>query len=331
MENMFLQYHDLARDAGVLVLHACAFDSVPADLGFLFTMRQFASVQNCNTIESFLTVDTGSGGIVGAGHYTTYECAVHGMGDVHSLRSIRHAVETKYAPPKILHKADKMERESRVAWDERVRNYIIPFMGADASVVRSTARAIAMQEARGTTDKEKEGMVWPQYAAYACIGDSFTSVAGATIFGGMFAALSSFDYGRGILLAHPEVFTAGVFSHDGPTQAQLDETKFTMKFLANGFVEDPSSQLMDTVLLETSVSGPEPGYVATPIIFIELAMCLLEEFGADKLNTKQQRCMPEGGVFTPGAAYFHSETIYDRLNAAGIVFKVDGSLVREVV
>jgi hypothetical protein len=327
MEDMFLKYHDLAQAAGVLVLHACAFDSVPADLGFLFTMRQFKGEQDCSTIESFLTVDTGSGGIVGAGHYTTYECAVHGMGDVASLRKIRSAAQEKYKAPKIMHKEGRLERESAVAWDERVNNYIIPFMGADASVVRSTARAMAMQrQAEGSPEIGAGGMFWPQYGAYACIGDSVTSVASATVFGGMFATLASFDYGREILLAHPEIFTAGVFSHEGPTQAQLDETTFCMKFLAKGYLEDPKTLMMDKHLLETSVSGPEPGYVATPRIFIVLALNLLEEFG--KTNTKQHLCMPKGGVFTPGAAYFHSETIFDKLNEAGIVFKLDGTLIR---
>ena len=40
MESCFLKYNKLATDFGVLIIHACAFDSVPADLGVLFTSRQ---------------------------------------------------------------------------------------------------------------------------------------------------------------------------------------------------------------------------------------------------------------------------------------------------
>ena len=33
MENIFVKYHEKAKNAHVLVIHAAAFDSVPADLG----------------------------------------------------------------------------------------------------------------------------------------------------------------------------------------------------------------------------------------------------------------------------------------------------------
>jgi short subunit dehydrogenase-like uncharacterized protein len=33
------RYHEAATEANVLVLHACAFDSVPADLGVVFCMQ----------------------------------------------------------------------------------------------------------------------------------------------------------------------------------------------------------------------------------------------------------------------------------------------------
>ncbi len=36
LEQSFLNYHEAASVKNVLVLHACAFDSVPADLGSLF-------------------------------------------------------------------------------------------------------------------------------------------------------------------------------------------------------------------------------------------------------------------------------------------------------
>ncbi len=60
------------------------------------------------------------------------------------------------------------------------------------------------------------------------------------------------------------------------------------------------------------VSGPEPGYVATPIIFVTLALCLLDE----------RESMPRGGVLTPASAYYNSSTVIDRLRAAGIAFDV---------
>ncbi len=57
---------------------------------------------------------------------------------------------------------------------------------------------------------------------------------------------------------------------------------------------------------------PEPGYVATPLIFVELAKCLMEE----------RESLPiQGGVCTP-AAVFYESTLIDRLKTVGIDFSV---------
>ena len=64
--------------------------------------------------------------------------------------------------------------------------------------------------------------------------------------------------------------------------------------------------------MTTRVSGPEPGYAATSIMFVELARCLLEDRASLPVR---------GGVFTPGAVFYNSSLI-TRLKAAGIQFTV---------
>lgn len=41
LERMQLEYHTKALDKGVYVIGSCGFDSIPADLGILYTQRQF--------------------------------------------------------------------------------------------------------------------------------------------------------------------------------------------------------------------------------------------------------------------------------------------------
>lgn len=41
LERMQLEYHTKALDRGVYVIGSCGFDSIPADLGILYTQRQF--------------------------------------------------------------------------------------------------------------------------------------------------------------------------------------------------------------------------------------------------------------------------------------------------
>ena len=90
------RYHHEAQEKNLLVIHACAFDSVPADMGVQYCIQQFKKAHasdgySLTSIESFLKLKCGPSGL--GGHYTTYECAVHGIGDVRSLRMIRNQVQ----------------------------------------------------------------------------------------------------------------------------------------------------------------------------------------------------------------------------------------------
>lgn len=55
-----------------------------------------------------------------------------------------------------------------------------------------------------------------------------------------------------------------------------------MTFVCKGWskkLDDPSEQHTDKpeVALMTKVLGPEPGYVTTPIVMVQCAVCLLKE------------------------------------------------------
>ena len=41
MEKMRQEYSEAAREAGVLLVSSCGFDSIPNDLGALYVQRQF--------------------------------------------------------------------------------------------------------------------------------------------------------------------------------------------------------------------------------------------------------------------------------------------------
>jgi len=374
MESCFLDYHSLAEEKGVLIVHACAFDSVPADLGCLFTSRQFPK-DCCTQIESFLHIDCPKGLKV---NYTTFECAVHGVGDAASLKDVRKKVDRKYQLRRQEHHGPKLQRNTGSYYEKRVAKYAIPFLGADASVVRQTQRLAQLSSGETT---------FPQYAAYACL-NSLYWVATAGFYGTIFSALSSFEMGRNVLLSCPEALTAGVFSKEGPSRQQLDQTSFEMHFYALGYSEPlpepeggagagtgtgtgpgagtaairtkggkeilspgdvggteaqsrgcefpsflgsspaalagsaaapgPTPNLRRTTpdrKVHVVVTGPEPGYVATPAIFVSLALCLGEERGS----------MPRGGVMTPAGAWAGVPGVFARLRDAGVGFRVVGT------
>ena len=41
LENMQLKYNKKAKEAGVYIVGACGFDSIPADMGVIFARDQF--------------------------------------------------------------------------------------------------------------------------------------------------------------------------------------------------------------------------------------------------------------------------------------------------
>jgi short subunit dehydrogenase-like uncharacterized protein len=126
----------------------------------------------------------------------------------------------------------------------------------------------------------------------------------------------------------------------GPTQQQLQETSFEFDFRLTGHKvttsedatsedatsekdtseDDTSEDSGDTTSMRVRVSGPEPGYVATPKIFVALARCLLDEYGLE--GDDSTHSLPRGGVLTPQAVFASSLTIFDRLAEAELVFEV---------
>lgn len=243
---------------------------------------------------------------------------MHGIGDVESLRRIRNDVQVKYNPPKIAHSGPRLPKKPVLSWDDEAGQYVIPFMGADASVIRSSFRALSMQSVQGE-ESPAASRVWPQIACYAEVGDSWGGMLAAGLFGSVFSTLAGSSYGRSLLLAYPGFFSNGIFSHEGPTQQQLRETSFEFDFRLTGHRGDDDG---DSTSMRVKVSGPEPGYVATPMIFIALARCVLKEYDFSGRGAGgQASLLPRGGVLTPQAVFAASPSIFELLNTNISKFK----------
>lgn len=187
-------------------------------------------------------------------------------------------------------------------YSQEFKQYSIPFMGSDVSVVKRSQRYLHSQL--------QETPV--QYGAYVTVG-GLGSVMKLMFAGILFLLLVKFSFGRKLLTKYPEFFSAGRFTKKGPTQKQMDGTSFTMTFFGEGYSEgqDPQSG-KPNVKICTQVKGPEPGYVATPIAMVQAAVALLED---------SAHLPKEGGVYSPGAAFSKTKLI-DRLSKRGVEFSV---------
>jgi hypothetical protein len=123
--------------------------------------------------------------------------------------------------------------------------------------------------------------------------------------------------GRYLLLRFPRFFSFGVFSHAGPNESQLAETSFNFHIRGVGYAKGGNSASKifggeskpppPDMELVVNVSGPEPGYVATPTFLLAAAFTCLQDVSVV-------------GVLTPAVA-FRGTGLRKRLEDAGISFR----------
>ncbi|XP_077591633.1 saccharopine dehydrogenase b isoform X1 [Stigmatopora nigra] len=294
LERMQFEYHTKALEKGVYIIGSCGFDSIPADLGILYTQSHFKGT--LTAVESFLTINSGPKG--SCGHDATWQSAVHGFADSGALRQLRRKFGNKQLP--VL--GTKVKPRGCLFYSKEIVQYAIPFMGSDPSVVKRTQRFLYQEECR----------IPIQYCAYVGVG-GLCSIAKLFVGGLAFWILVKFRLGRKLLTMFPRFFSFGFFSKAGPTIKQIEDTCFNMTFFGEGYSEgtDPS-QGPPNAKICTEVMGGEPGYVATVIAMVQAAVTVL----------KERHSLPRrGGVYTPGSAFYRTSLI-DRLHNNGFKFSV---------
>ncbi|XP_059533604.1 saccharopine dehydrogenase-like oxidoreductase isoform X3 [Myotis daubentonii] len=297
LELMYWKYHQKAAEKGVYIIGSSGFDSIPADMGVIYTSNKINGT--LTAVESFLTINSGPEGL--CIHDGTWKSAVYGFGNQNQLKKLRNQSNLKPVP--IV--GAKLKRRWPVSYCRELSSYSIPFLGADVSVVKRTQRYL----------HENLDQSPVQYAAYVTVG-GITSVIKLMFAGLFFLLFVKFGIGRQLLIRFPWLFSFGYFSKQGPTQKQIDAASFTMTFFGQGYSHGcPIEDKKPNIRVCTQVKGPEAGYIATPIAMVQAAMTLLNDVSN----------LPSvGGVFTPGAAFAKTKLI-DRLNKRGLEFSVISS------
>lgn len=124
-------------------------------------------------------------------------------------------------------------------------------------------------------------------------------------YGAVFSGLARFKFGCNMLHGNPGLFSNGVFTEGGPSEAELKDASFCTYSIGYGSTSDE--------IVAATCRGPEPGYVATPRMLVALAVAVLNY--RDKLPFS-------GGVMLPGALFGECEEVYTVLKENDIVFEV---------
>ncbi|XP_046832497.1 saccharopine dehydrogenase-like oxidoreductase isoform X1 [Vespa crabro] len=303
IEEMQLKYNEAAQNAGIYIVNACGFDSIPSDLGMVFTQQKFGG--EVNSTEVYFSTSNLKNCNKPVANFTSLESLIYGFNQKEKLRDIRKKIFSKKLPelkPKLKFKGWLPHKCAFT------NEWSIAFPGADRSIIYRSQRYFF----------EKYNQRPIQAEVY--IGFSSLFYIFMLSFMIILYFLMKFSYGRSLILKYPKLFTYGFISHEEPTEKTLNELKLSFTFLARGWTEklsEPSDVHSDPPNKEmvTKVTGVNP-YAITSVAVMLCALIILKE--SDK--------MPEGGGIFTTAAAFSKTSLIDELNKKCLKFEVVSSI-----
>ncbi len=199
VDLMWLRYHESARRTGARLVHCCGFDSIPHDLGVLYTVSQLPE-DVPTRVEGFVRA---AGGISGG----TYQSTVNALGRLREGRQVarqRRALEGPPAGRKITGITGPPRH------DDTAGGWIMPVPTIDPIVVLRSARSL------------------PRYGPEFSYGHYFVTrwpwtLAGLAAGAGALAALAQLPPTRRALLMLKD-------PGDGPDAEQREKAWFRVRF-----------------------------------------------------------------------------------------------------
>ncbi|KAK6266817.1 hypothetical protein QUC31_017654 [Theobroma cacao] len=343
MERMEAKYHEKAVETGSLVVSACGFDSIPAEMGFMFNSRQWVAPAVPNRVDAYVSLESDKRIV---GNFGTYESAVLGVANMDKLQEFRSSRPKR---PRPVHrdlycrnngtnsnKSDEVtgeiyidrlipgpppSRGPMIEHQEKIGLKAVRLPSADAVVVRRTLVTLienphglpGVNESVEHTDKREAfwSSVKPAHFGVKIGSKSLLGIYRIIGVGMFIGLLGRTSFGRWLLLKFPSFFSLGWFRKKGPSEDEVRSASFKMWFVGYGFSDSSLASQANSkpdMQIITRVMGPEIGYVTTPIVLLQCALILLS----------QRESLPKGGAFTPGVVF--GPHLEERLQENGISF-----------
>lgn len=234
VDEMYLQHHETAVRSGARIVHACGFDSIPHDLGAMFTVQQLPADAPITLRGVVRSGGTASGGTIHSA-----------LGQFSRAKQMK----TAYAARRRAEGKPADGRSSRAVSGKPHRDpvlgyWLLPLPTIDPIIV---ARSGAALPAYGPKFR---------YSHYAGT-KTLRYAAGGAVFVSALAAAAQVRPLRDFLLGK-------VAAGDGPDEAKRAKSWFTVDFVGEGGGQT----------VRTRVSGGDPGYTETAMMLAESALCL---------------------------------------------------------
>jgi short subunit dehydrogenase-like uncharacterized protein len=202
VDLMWLRYHEQAKASGARIVHCCGFDSIPHDLGALFTVQQLPSDAPIK-VEGFVR----AGGSFSGG---TFHSAVNAFGRLRQYARVRKERVRREGPGSRKVKGLKQS----VHFDRALGTWVVPMPTIDPQMVKRSAREL---EAYGPDFG---------YAHYVQV-KKLTSVLGLIGGVGAMFSLAQLKLTRDWLLSKKS-------PGDGPSEDERKKSWFRVRFTGEG-------------------------------------------------------------------------------------------------
>lgn len=203
VDMMYLRHHDRARRTGARLVHACGFDSVPHDLGVLYTVERLPEGVPLR-IDGYVRA---SGAFSGG----TFASALTAFSRGRQMRAAaleRRRVESRPAGRRVSAPLDRPRRSGKAGV------WAVPLPTVDPRIVARSAAAL-----------ERYGPDF-RYRHYAAVRRLPVAVGGIAGLGALFAAAQ--------LPAARRALSARLAPGDGPSPRKRAESWFKVRFFGEG-------------------------------------------------------------------------------------------------
>lgn len=284
IDLMYVRHHARAVTTGARIVHACGFDSIPYDLGVLFTVQQLPAGLPI-AVDGLLRASASFSGGTAASALNAFarRQAIRAAGQA------RRSVELRPVGRRISTRAKGIHRAPEV------RGWAVPLPTVDPQVVGRSAAAL-----------ERYGPSF-SYRHYLVLKQLPVLLGGLAATAAVFA-LAQLPPARRWLMNRRKPGA-------GPSAQQRAKSWFSVRFVGTALPATGSPAAGGSAIggsavrVVTQVSGGDPGYDETAKMLSEAALCL----AFDELP-------PTSGQVTTAVAM--GDALIDRLIKAGLRFEV---------
>jgi short subunit dehydrogenase-like uncharacterized protein len=234
VDRMFLDHHDAAVASGARIVHSAGFDSIPYDLGVLFTVEQLPEGVPVD-VQGYVSASAS----FSAGTYHSAITAFSRLREMSAVARRRREVEGRPGNGRVVRGA-----KGRPRFEKDVDAWVLPAPTIDPQIVLRSARAL---------DRYGPAFRYGHHIAVKKLPVA-AGIVGAV---GAAVVLAQIPPARNWMLSR-------MASGDGPSQERRDKAWFRARFVGTGGGRR----------VVTEVSGGDPGYGETAKMLAESALCL---------------------------------------------------------